>query len=604
MIKMEQTYCKMDDAKGAGSRIVFQLDLLEDKLRYCFWSDSPDEGRTEDTITDFRKSLYRCNIVHPDDLDVCSQILQKKSAELAVTTSEIRLRIGAAGYPKFRMYTISANDAHGNMAFINGVLEGIQTGAARSRRTKGRTENDSLFRKAITSHAILSMGFDCVTGNRLVSSTDVIPQWLPHDSNLKNLSFALFSQATHPEERYKLESLLEQNLARGATFSTTSFYFHLQFRDLTRQTQNLRWYHIHHSFIEQTPKQPACFYLTIIDIQEEKDKEQQQIEQSMHDPMTGMFNRFAYEKQVTHWLQRMKGDQGYPLLCAVILLVENTIEINHLYGRAYLSERIGQLGKTVKAFIHPHELCCRHGLGEFAMVLASNDMEIMKERLKMLEVACNAQEAETPAMRILIGHNMEQTMQTEYADLFLEKAYRALIWKRSSEAFKSVQVITEHTAPKNINSKKQDSIDSGDQQGRLPTNRVFIRTFGHFDVFVNGEAVLFNHPKAKELFALLVDRRGGFVSANEAISCLWEEEPSNKTTLARCRKAAMQMKQTLAQYGIDDIVETINGKRRALVDQCECDFDQYLHQGNESLPKMIGTYMNEYSWAENSISIE
>ena len=60
--------------------------------------------------------------------------------------------------------------------------------------------------------------------------------------------------------------------------------------------------------------------------------------------------------------------------------------------------------------------------------------------------------------------------------------------------------------------------------------------FGYFDVFIDGKAVAFRNKKSKELFALLVDRKGGFVTSDEAISFLWEDEPVNSVTLARYRK--------------------------------------------------------------------
>lgn len=123
-----------------------------------------------------------------------------------------------------------------------------------------------------------------------------------------------------------------------------------------------------------------------------------------HDPLTGMLNRVAFENQVAAWMQRMNSDKGCSFLCAVVLFAENTIEINRLYGRATLADRIGKLSKTVKAFIHPHELCCRYGFGEFAMVLAGNDKETMDERLKMLQIACNARQADNPGLRVLLGY--------------------------------------------------------------------------------------------------------------------------------------------------------------------------------------------------------
>ena len=42
---------------------------------------------------------------------------------------------------------------------------------------------------------------------------------------------------------------------------------------------------------------------------------------------------------------------------------------------------------------------------------------------------------------------------------------------------------------------------------------IYIRTFGHFDIFINGKAVPIQNAKARELLALLQDKRGGFISA-------------------------------------------------------------------------------------------
>ena len=47
---------------------------------------------------------------------------------------------------------------------------------------------------------------------------------------------------------------------------------------------------------------------------------------------------------------------------------------------------------------------------------------------------------------------------------------------------------------------------------KMEGKRIVIRTFGYFDIFVDGETIPFSCKKAKELLALLVDRRGGFVT--------------------------------------------------------------------------------------------
>ena len=127
---------------------------------------------------------------------------------------------------------------------------------------------------------------------------------------------------------------------------------------------------------------------------------------------------------------------------------------------------------------------------------------------------------------------------------------------------------------------------------------VHIRTFGYFDVFVNETPVAFRNEKSKELLALLVDRRGGFVSADEAISFLWEDEPSNPVTLARYRKVALRLKNLLEEYGISDIVESVNGKRRIVAEKVRCDLYEYL-SGQKELFK--GSYLANYSWAESTL---
>lgn len=128
---------------------------------------------------------------------------------------------------------------------------------------------------------------------------------------------------------------------------------------------------------------------------------------------------------------------------------------------------------------------------------------------------------------------------------------------------------------------------------------VSIRTFGYFDVFVNGVPIAFRNEKAKELLAILVDRRGGFVTSSEAISLLWEEEEANAVTLARYRKVALRLKNTLEEHGVASIMESVDGKRRIIPQHVHCDLYEYLN-GNQQLFK--GNYLQNYSWGESTLA--
>lgn len=130
---------------------------------------------------------------------------------------------------------------------------------------------------------------------------------------------------------------------------------------------------------------------------------------------------------------------------------------------------------------------------------------------------------------------------------------------------------------------------------------VFVRTFGHFDIFVEGKPVVFRSPKEKELVALLVDRNGGTVTPEEAITCLWEDELVSERTLNRYRKLCQRTKRTLGHYGLSGLIEESRGVRSFNRSMVTCDYYEMM-AGNEQYSRMFGgSYLSNYSWAESTL---
>ncbi len=146
-----------------------------------------------------------------------------------------------------------------------------------------------------------------------------------------------------------------------------------------------------------------------------------------------------------------------------------------------------------------------------------------------------------------------------------------------------------------------ENAGAGETNSLPETRTVSIRTFGYFDVFVGDKPIAFRNKKAKELLALLVDRRGGYVASEEAISFLWEDEPVNTVTLSRYRKVALRLKNTLEEYGISDIIEAVDGKRRIVCEKVQCDLYDYLTGKEEYAQLFRGSYLTNYSWAETTL---
>jgi hypothetical protein len=144
--------------------------------------------------------------------------------------------------------------------------------------------------------------------------------------------------------------------------------------------------------------------------------------------------------------------------------------------------------------------------------------------------------------------------------------------------------------------------DNSQLSKMIPTKGIFARTFGHFDLFVDGIPVNFAGAKEKELMALLIDRNGGTLSTSEAISYLWENETANERVSARYRKLAMGLKNTLQKYGIEHILINNHGMRSIHVSAITCDYYELL-AGNEAYQNAFhNCYMTDYSWAENTLA--
>lgn len=125
--------------------------------------------------------------------------------------------------------------------------------------------------------------------------------------------------------------------------------------------------------------------------------------------------------------------------------------------------------------------------------------------------------------------------------------------------------------------------------------KIYVRTFGVFGVFIHDKPVIFSSPKVKEMLAVLVDHRGSFVSNAEMNELLWPEEPVDERVMNRCRKTATYLKNDLRKYGIEDIVESVRGQRRIIPENITCDLYEYL-EGSDVEASLRGMYMHRYSW--------
>ena len=74
-----------------------------------------------------------------------------------------------------------------------------------------------------------------------------------------------------------------------------------------------------------------------------------------------------------------------------------------------------------------------------------------------------------------------------------------------------------------------------------------------------------------------------------------------RTDQSRYRKVALRLKNTLEEYGIADIVENVDGKRRIVPEAVSCDLFDYLSGKEEASALFKGSYLTNYSWGETTL---
>ena len=130
-----------------------------------------------------------------------------------------------------------------------------------------------------------------------------------------------------------------------------------------------------------------------------------------------------------------------------------------------------------------------------------------------------------------------------------------------------------------------------------PFSSVEIKTFGNFDIFVDGSAITFDRTKAKEIMAYLTDRQGRFVSRSELFSILWEDGEYDRSMQKQLDVIIRSLRDTLEHNGIADSVEMKRGSLRLRTEMIECDFYRFLKGEIDSVNAYRGEYMNQYPWA-------
>ncbi|MEE0264201.1 MAG: response regulator [Acutalibacteraceae bacterium] len=125
------------------------------------------------------------------------------------------------------------------------------------------------------------------------------------------------------------------------------------------------------------------------------------------------------------------------------------------------------------------------------------------------------------------------------------------------------------------------------------------KCFGSFEVYINGEKLLFKRSKTKELLAFLIDRHGVGVTIAQIGVALWENDEAQKKQ-NYVHQLIRDLRQSLEAVGEDELFQRNNYFYSINPEKIDCDYYTYLKTGK---PEFHGEYMSQYSWAEETCGL-
>lgn len=136
---------------------------------------------------------------------------------------------------------------------------------------------------------------------------------------------------------------------------------------------------------------------------------------------------------------------------------------------------------------------------------------------------------------------------------------------------------------------------------KIQHEKLKVRTFGNFEVFVNGQPLKFLRSKSKELFAYLVDRKGANCSVGELCAVLWEDKTDDEALQSQLRKIISDLRKTLSDAGFDDVLTKTRGFIAVNPERLDCDYYRFLERDVDAVNSFAGEYMMQYSWSEFTV---
>lgn len=182
---------------------------------------------------------------------------------------------------------------------------------------------------------------------------------------------------------------------------------------------------------------------TTLDITERRHYEEQLKYLSMHDPLTGLYNRAFFQEE----LKRLSGSREYPITILVADM-DGLKLINDTLGHAKGDEMLQSCAKVLKSSLRCSDILARIGGDEFAAILPKTGEKAAEHIIKRMRQAIDLFNNERPQIPLHVSlgastcrspaESLEETFKTADSFMYRNKLLsRARARKQISAALKA-----------------------------------------------------------------------------------------------------------------------------------------------------------------------
>lgn len=212
-----------------------------------------------------------------------------------------------------------------------------------------------------------------------------------------------FSELFGQQNRERLQSVFNQVLQQG-TLKGIEFYVD---NGYTRQHYEARLF----------PSELDEVFAIVRDITERKMAEEQLIYYSMFDPLTNLYNRAYFEKEMHRFQNDYRGSLGL-----IICDVDNLKLVNDNFGHDAGDKLLIEIASVLRQSLRKNDVIARIGGDEFAVLLPDSDTEAVESTCTRIRSALKNYNSRSPLfpLSVSLGYSIRFNNNKRMDDIFKE----------------------------------------------------------------------------------------------------------------------------------------------------------------------------------------